>query len=78
MTLDDYLRDQQISGADFAARLNISEASLSRIRRGEQNITRETIRQIVEETGGVVTAEVLVFGHCAGLSPVSNEADHGA
>lgn len=61
MDLDTYLRDNGISGATFAAGLAISEASLSRIRRGEQNIGREMIRQIVELTGGVVTAEALVF-----------------
>lgn len=68
MTLDQYLRDNQISAADFAAKLNLSEASLSRIRRGDQNITRETIRQIVEASGGEVTAECLVFPdaqHCS-------------
>lgn len=61
MDLDTYLRDERISGADFAAELGMSEASLSRIRRGDQNITRETIRLIVEKTAGKVTAEALVF-----------------
>ena len=58
MNLDTYLRDHSISGADFAAQLGISEASLSRIRRGDQNITRETIRQIVEQTGAQFTKEL--------------------
>ena len=61
MDLDSYLREDRISGADFAAQLGMSEASLSRIRRGDQNITRETIRAIVAASGGKVTAEALVF-----------------
>ena len=68
MDLDSYLREERISGADFAAQLGMSEASLSRIRRGDQNITRETIRSIVEASGGKVTAEALVF-HGSGDTP---------
>lgn len=63
MDLDCYLRENGISGSEFAAMIGVSEASLSRIRRGDQNITRETIRQIVAATSGAVTAEALVFGH---------------
>lgn len=61
MTLDTYLRKHKISGAAFALRLGISEASLSRIRRGEQNITSELIRAIISETRGKVTADAIVF-----------------
>jgi plasmid maintenance system antidote protein VapI len=61
MTLDSYLRDNAISATDFAATIGLTEASVSRIRRGEQNISRETIRLIVENTGGAVSADELVF-----------------
>lgn len=61
MTLDNYMTDNGIKGVDLASRLGISEASLTRIRRGEQNITRDLIRRIVAETDGAVTADELVF-----------------
>lgn len=61
MTLDTYLRSNGITGAQFAERIEVSEASLTRIRRGEQNISRDLIRRIVEETGGEVSADALVF-----------------
>lgn len=74
MTLDDYLRTDGVSAKALAAELHISEASLSRIRRGEQNITRETIRQIVEATAGAVTADDLVFH----VSPVTADVVQSA
>lgn len=78
MDLDTYLRDEGISGAEFAARLGLSEASLSRIRRGDQNITRETIRAIVEASEGRVTAEALVFHpHDVPDSPDATSASQG-
>lgn len=61
MDLDSYLRANGISGTEFAVLLDITEASLSRIRRGNQNISRDLIRRIVELTGGSVTLESLVF-----------------
>lgn len=61
MNLDQYLTARGIKGMDFAAQLEISEASLTRIRRGEQNISRDLIRRIVEATGGAVTSDALVF-----------------
>ena len=73
MDLDTYLRESGTDAAAFAERVGLTPASISRIRRGEQNITRETIRQIVEATGGAVTAEALVFGgvHAAGDTPAA-------
>lgn len=61
MTLDAYLRDNSISGADFAQRLGISEASLSRIRRGEQNISRDLMQRIITASAGEVSANTLIF-----------------
>lgn len=78
MTLDQYMTDNAITGVQLAAALEISEASLTRIRRGEQNISRDLIRRIVQATGGVVTAEDLVFhspSHHGGITPA---ADGGA
>lgn len=61
MDLDTYLRSTGTSGVEFAATVGVTEASLSRIRRGKQNITRDLIRRIVEKTGGQVTIEDLIF-----------------
>lgn len=63
MTLDDFLNDFPGGARAFAPLIAMTETSLSRIRRGEQNISRATIRQIVEATGGAVTANDLVFGN---------------
>lgn len=62
MTLDEFLSQPGVQATDIAAAAQISEASLSRIRRGEQNISRDTIRALVAACGGAVTAEELVFG----------------
>ena len=61
MTLNDYLEAKSISGADFAALVGVSEASLSRIRKGEQNITRELMQRIITASGGKIKADTLVF-----------------
>ena len=61
MTLDQYLKsDDAPTVTEFAARVGISEVSLWRIRKGEQNITRETMRAIIRESGGKVSAAALV------------------
>lgn len=63
MTLDQFLN---LPGAptaeDFGRTCDppISGASISRIRRGEQNITRETMIAIIKASGGQVTADGLV------------------
>lgn len=61
MNLEQYMTAHEIKGVDLAAKLEISEASLTRIRRGEQNISRDLIRRIVEATDGQVTSDALVF-----------------
>lgn len=61
MTIDDYLKLHGITAAKFAEKIGISEASLSRIRRGEQNITRDLMRQIIEASEGKIGAEALIF-----------------
>ncbi len=63
MTLDQYLNlPDAPTAADFGARCEppISEASICRIRKGGQNITRDTMRAIILASGGKVTAEGLL------------------
>jgi DNA-binding transcriptional regulator YdaS (Cro superfamily) len=61
MTLDQFLKsDGAPSPSEFAKAVGVSEVSLWRIRKGEQNITRATIRAIIEASGGQVTAASLV------------------
>lgn len=54
MTLDTYLANTTDSAAALAQRLGISAASVSRIRKGEQNITLALAKKIERETGGKV------------------------
>jgi len=61
MTLDQYLRsDGAPTAAEFGAKVGLTEASISRIRKGQQNITRDTMLAIISASGGKVTAEALV------------------
>lgn len=61
MTLDQYLRsDGAPSAAEFGSRVGLTEASISRIRKGKQNITRDAMLAIIEASGGKVTADALV------------------
>lgn len=63
MTLDQFLNLPGAPSADeFGRRCNppLSGASISRIRRGEQNITRDTMLSIIEASGNLVTAAGLV------------------
>lgn len=63
MTLDQYLKiPGSPTAAEFGARCKppLSEASISRIRRGEQNISRAVMLAIIEASDGIVTADGLV------------------
>lgn len=60
MTLDEYLTRENITAADFGERAGLTEASVSRIRRGQQNMTRDVIRRIIAASGGAVTADGLI------------------
>ena len=63
MTLDQYLSLADAPTAtQFGMRCDpqLTAASISRIRRGDQNITRDTMRGIIEASGGLVTADDLV------------------
>ena len=59
MTLDAYLRDTADTAEALASRVGTTGASISRIRRGEQNITLDLAKRIVAETGGSVTLDDL-------------------
>lgn len=63
MTLDQYLNlSNAPSAAEFGARCEppLSGPSISRIRKGQQNITVDTMRSIIIASGGKVTAEGLL------------------
>ncbi len=61
MTLDQYLSlPGSPSPAEFGAKVNLSEASISRIRKGKQNVTRDVMRLIIEHSGNIVTADGLL------------------
>lgn len=63
MTLDQFLSlPGSPSIADFGAKCQptLSAVSVWRIRRGEQNITRNTMQSIIEASGGIITADGLV------------------
>ncbi len=64
MTLDEYLSsDGAPTAAEFGALCEppISEASISRIRKGRQNITRDTMLSIIEASGGLVSLDGLAL-----------------
>jgi DNA-binding transcriptional regulator YdaS (Cro superfamily) len=61
MTLDQFLGAPGApTSADFAADVGISEASISRIRKGAQNITRDVMREIIRASKGKVSADSLL------------------
>jgi len=62
MTLDQYLSTAEITAAEFGGRCDppISEASISRIRRGDQNISRDVMLRIIAASDGKITAEGLL------------------
>lgn len=61
MTLDEYLRTSDDTADALAARVGMSKASMSRTRKGKQNLSMDTIAAIVRETKGKVTADDLLI-----------------
>jgi len=57
MTLDQYLTAENVTAAAFGELVAMSEASVSRIRRGEQNITRDVMLRIIAASGGKITPD---------------------
>lgn len=60
MTIDDYLATSGKTAAVYAADAQISEASLTRIRRGEQNFSRDVMLRLIAASGNAVTANDLI------------------
>lgn len=60
MTLDEFLDKQGLSGAQFAERIGVDPATIYRIRTGRTFPHRRTMRAIIRETSGEVTADDLV------------------
>lgn len=60
MTLDEFLDKQGLSGAQFAERIGVDPATIYRIRTGRTFPHRRTMRAIIRETSGEVTANDLV------------------
>lgn len=68
MTLDQYLSlPDSPTNEEFGRRCTpqLSGASVGRIRKGQQNITLDTIRSIILASGGKVTAEGLLVRNAA-------------
>lgn len=59
MTLDDYLRSGRDTAKKLAARVGVTEVSISRIRNRNQRPSLALASRIVAETGGKVTFEEL-------------------
>lgn len=64
MTLDEYFRtqDPKISHADFAKKIGVEQAAVSRYVNGKRFPTPEIIRKIDEATNSAVTANDLLRG----------------
>lgn len=62
MTLDQYLASEGISAAEFSTRCDppISTPTISRIRRGNQNISSDTMIAIIRASKGKITANDLL------------------
>jgi len=61
MTLDQYLTTAAITAADFGELVGLSGASMSRIRKGEQNITLDLAGLIEDKSGGKVRVADLLL-----------------
>lgn len=55
--LDSYLAGQGIANADFARRLGVSEATVSRLRRNKQAPSFALVARIRAATNGAVSAD---------------------
>lgn len=55
MKLSDWLKREEISGAEFARRTGISEGMISLLSRDETWLSRETAQRILTATNGDVT-----------------------
>lgn len=60
MTIDEYLEHSGLTAESLADASGISAVSLSRIRRGEQNTSRNVMRRIIAASGNLITAAGLI------------------
>lgn len=65
MTLDAYLEAKHDTAANLAGKVGISAASISRIRKGDQNIPLSLAFKITRATDGRVTLEDLAVEQAA-------------
>jgi len=75
MTLDQYLSLTGETAASLAARCNTTGASITRLRKGQQEPSAAMIRAIVEATQGAVTADDLVFGSARLVAPSPSSSE---
>jgi len=57
MTLADFMKENRLTDADFAAKIAVDRSTVSRLRRTNQCPSRATMQAIAEATGGAVTAD---------------------
>jgi hypothetical protein len=69
MTIDEFLKQSGRTAEWLAEASGISAVSLSRIRRDEQNCSRDVMRRIITASDGLITAEGLIH------APVATPAD---
>jgi transcriptional regulator with XRE-family HTH domain len=62
MTLDQYLSIPGKTASQLAADAGTTGATITRILYGDAQPSAEMVRNIVEATGGMVTAHDLIFG----------------
>ena len=60
MKLQDWMDLRKVGDEQLAARVNVSRASISRVRRGKMNPSMELARRIYAETGGQVEPNDLI------------------
>jgi hypothetical protein len=60
MTIDQYLDESGRTAESLAEEAQITPTSLSRIRRDQQNTTRDVMRRIIAASNGMITAEGLI------------------
>lgn len=56
MQIAQWLKEQDVTATAFAARIGVSISTVTRIARGEVTPSPDTLRKIMAETGGAVTA----------------------
>jgi transcriptional regulator with XRE-family HTH domain len=62
MTLDEYLSANKLSDGKFAERAGVDRSTISRIRRGTLNTTRDVMLRVIAASEHQVTAASLVQG----------------